>query len=165
MNTAVLIPLFNSLLGIMVTVILGLAAAAAQKYIKNADARAAIQGALTNASGIALAYGQARGDQFLQNGTIKNAALAAAAAYVADQAPAAMAHFGQSPADIATKVEGAVAKALSLATPIPETVPPTAAPVVVAEVKSGGAPAPTPQPEPVLVSATGSALSLAPAGT
>jgi hypothetical protein len=155
MSTAVLIPLFNSLLGIAVTVLLGLAAAAAQKYVKNADARAAIAGALSNASGIALAYGQARGDQFLQNASIKNAALAAAASYVADQAPAAMAHFGQTNADIATKVEGAVAKALSLATPIPTDAPAVVTPVVAsALVADANAANPAPAAIPVVSTLT-----------
>ncbi len=43
MSTAVLTPLFNSLLGIAITVILGLVGAAVNKYVKNADARVVYQ--------------------------------------------------------------------------------------------------------------------------
>jgi N-acetylglucosamine kinase-like BadF-type ATPase len=141
MSADVLAPVFNSLITIVISVILGLIGLAVNKYVKNADARAAIQGALKNAGGVVLAYGQARGDQFLQNTAIKNAALAAGAAYVAQQVPEALAHFGQTDADIATKVQAVAATALSLATPIPDgtvsvtgtgsvVIPPAPAPLV-----------------------------------
>jgi hypothetical protein len=66
--------------------------------------------------------------------------------YIADQAVKAKDHFGLTDADIATKLTAHVAKALSLATPIP----PSAAPVVVVNPEVPAEPiAPSaPPPEP-----------------
>jgi hypothetical protein len=132
MTTAVLIPLFNSIIGIVFSVILALIGMALTKYVKDDNARKVLATAFSNAAGVALAYGQANGDQFLQDHSVKSAALGAAMNYVADQAAQAKAHFNLTDADIATKITAHVAKSLSLATPIP----PVAAPVVVVEAPS-----------------------------
>jgi hypothetical protein len=132
MSTAVLIPLFNSIASIIVAVIVALVGMAINKYVKDTNARNTLTTALSNASGVALSYGQANGDQFLQDHSVKSAALNAAMNYIADQAAGAKAHFGLTDADIATKITAHVAKSLSLATPIP----PVAAPVVVVEAPS-----------------------------
>jgi outer membrane biosynthesis protein TonB len=95
-----------------------------------------------------LSYGQANGDQFLQDHSVKSAALGAAMNYVADQASAAKAHFGLTDADIATKITAHVAKDLALATPIP----PAAAPVVV--VDPAAPPVAPEPPKPSLAPAT-----------
>jgi len=124
MNTAQsLEPLFNDLVTIIAAVALPLIVALVNKYVSNAAARAAIINAVTNASGIAAAYGQTKGDQYLQNANVKSVALQMGIAYVADQVPQALKYFGQTDADIAAKIESALALHFGLATPIPPVVP------------------------------------------
>jgi hypothetical protein len=72
----------------------------------------ALNGTIQTALDQALQYGQQVGDSALANVTIKNAALASAVAFVLTNAPAAIAHFGLSDADIADRVAGALAKLL-----------------------------------------------------
>jgi len=132
MSTAVLIPLFNSVIGIIMSVILSIIGLWLLKYVKDDNARKVLATAFSNAAGVALDYGQKNGDQFLQDHSVKSAALGAAMNYVADQASQAKAHFNLTDADIATKITAHVAKELSLATPIP----PAAAPVVVVDPAS-----------------------------
>jgi hypothetical protein len=148
---AVLIPLFDSVLGIVVTVAIAIASALISKYVKDKDARDTLTNALNNAAGVALHYGQTQGDQFLQSHSVKNAALNEGMNYIADQAVKAKDHFGLTDADIATKLTAHVAKALSLATPIP----PSAAPVVVVNPEVPAEPvvppvAPPEPPKPVI---------------
>lgn len=152
MTSAVLIPLFNSVASIIVAVVVALVGMAINKYVKDTNARNTLTTALSNASGVALSYGQANGDQFLQSHSVKSAALGAAMNYVADQAAQAKAHFNLTDADIATKITAHVAKSLSLATPIP----PAAAPVVVVEppVEPEAPVAPKPAVAPAPVPAT-----------
>lgn len=141
---AVLVPLFDSLLGIVVTVAIAIASALISKYVKDKDARDTLTNALNNAAGVALHYGQTQGDQFLQSHSVKSAALVEGMQYVADQAVKAKDHFGLTDADIATKLTAHVAKALSLATPIP----PAAAPVVVVNPEVPAEPAEPPVAPP-----------------
>jgi len=151
---AVLVPLFDSLLGIVATVAIAIASALISKYVKDKGARDTLTNALNNASGVVLHYGQTQGDQFLQSHSVKSAALMEGMQYIADQAVKAKDHFGLTDADIATKLTAHVAKALSLATPIP----PSAAPVVVVNPEVPAEPiappaAPPEPPKPVPVPA------------
>ncbi len=102
--------------------------------------KATLETALDNAVGKGLSFGQAAGDAYLSNVTIKNAALSSMVSYVTAMAPDAVAHFGLSDADLAEKAAAKLGKALH----VPAT--PDAAPTAnaTASMLEAAATAPTP---------------------
>jgi hypothetical protein len=136
------IALFDNLIALVQPVIIAVIGVILTKYVKDADARAVIKNVVDNAANKALEYGQAQGDQFLSQVHIKSAGLAAGLQYATDQAQPAIDHFKLSDADMTSKIAGALAEKLSVATPIPAAAPVVVAdPVVAAAVLADAPPA------------------------
>jgi hypothetical protein len=120
------IALFDNLIALVQPVIIAVIGVILTKYVKDADARAVIKNVVDNAANKALEYGQAQGDQFLSQVHIKSA----------------IDHFKLSDADMTSKIAGALAEKLSVATPIPAAAPVVVAdPVVAAAVLADAPPA------------------------
>jgi len=156
-TAAALVPVFNDVLAVIAAVAVPVLMSLVQRYVKDTSSRAALQTAITNAVGVAANYGQQQGDQFLSNVPIRNTALQLAIGYVSDQAPKAMAYFGQTPTDIAAKIEAALALHLNLASPIPapaKSVPAVPAGVILPVTPPVSVSTTMPAPPPRIVAQT-----------
>ena len=116
----------------------------------SAAQESSLENTITTSVGKAIAYGQKAGDAQLQNVTIKDAALSAAATFAANDAPVAMAALGYTPQSLAEVIDARITHALATTPTVVATpaLAPTAEALQTAAMLEKAADPATPIPEP-----------------